>query len=133
MTTALSRRQLLASAGASAAVSMTGVDTAFAQTKTPTVFGHRVHQTSATTGPGGDATAAWREKNGAPIEGVTIGGVNAIHERLLREASLSQTSFVVCYMLHGRGIPRNLAVFEPFDAYMKASPIERFDDFAKGL
>ena len=29
-----------------------------------TIFSHAVHKAAATTGPGGDVTAAWREKNG---------------------------------------------------------------------
>lgn len=131
--TNLSRRELLATAGAATLAATAGGSSAFAQSKTLTVFGHRVHQTAATTGPGGDATADWRQKTGTNVEWVTLGDVNAIHERLLREATLGQTTLDVAYLLNGRAIPRNLALFEPLDNHMKSSPIERFDDFAKGL
>ncbi len=98
-----------------------------------TALGHRVHQTSATTGPGGDATEAWRKASGATVNWVTFGDVNAIHERLLREATLGETSIDVAYLLNGRAVPRNLKLFEPLDALQKQAPIEAFDDFAPGL
>ena len=73
-----------------------------------TVFGHRVHQAAAVGGPGGDATEAWRKQSGANVSWVTLGDVNAIHERLLREATLSSTTFDVAYLLNGRAVPKNL-------------------------
>lgn len=106
---------------------------AFAQGKTLTALGHRVHQTSATTGPGGDATEAWRKQAGATVNWVTFGDVNAIHERLLREVTLAETSIDVGYLLNGRAVPRNLKLFEPLDALMKDAPVEDFADFAPGL
>jgi multiple sugar transport system substrate-binding protein len=92
-----------------------------------------VHQAAATTGPGGDATEAWRKQSGTSISWVTLGDVNAIHERLLREASLSATSLDVAYLLNGRAVPRNLRLFEPLDALQKDAPIEDFSDIAPGL
>jgi multiple sugar transport system substrate-binding protein len=97
------------------------------------VFGHRVHQAAATTGPGGDATEAWRKQTGTNISWVTLGDVNAIHERLLREATLSSTSIGVAFLLNGRAVPKNLRLFEPVDAFQKDAPIEAFEDFAPGL
>ena len=64
---------------------------------------------------------------------VTLGDVNAIHERLLREASLSSTTIDVAYLLNGRAVPKNLRLFEPLDALLKEAPIEDFADFAPGL
>ncbi len=98
-----------------------------------TVFGHRVHQAAATAGPGGDATEAWRKQSGANVSWVTLGDVNAIHERLLREVTLSSTSLDVAYLLNGRAVPKNLRLFEPLDAFQKDAPIEDFADFAPGL
>lgn len=118
-------------AGAAAAIAAPRLG--WAQAPAVTVFGHRVHQTAATTGPGGDATEAWRRASGGSVNWVTLGDVNAIHERLLREASLSQTSFDLGYLLNGRAIPRNLRLFEPLNARQAARPIEAFDDFAPGL
>jgi len=132
MSISLSRRRF--GQGAAAAAAALGFSTgAFAQAKTLTALGHRVHQTAATTGPGGDATEAFRKASGANLNWVTFGDVNAVHERLLREASLSETAIDVAYLVNGRAVPRNLKLFEPLDALMKAAPIEAFDDFAPGL
>lgn len=128
----LSRRDFgLLAGGAAAALSLPGA--AFAQAKTVTALGHRVHQTSATTGPGGDATEGFRKQSGATVNWVTFGDVNAIHERLLREVTLGETTIDVAYLLNGRAVPRNLRLFEPLDALLKEAPIEAMDDFAPGL
>lgn len=128
----LSRRDFgLLAGGAAAALSLPGA--AFAQAKTVTALGHRVHQTSATTGPGGDATEGFRKQSGATVNWVTFGDVNAIHERLLREVTLGETTIDVAYLLNGRAVPRNLKLFEPLDALLKEAPIEAMDDFAPGL
>ena len=132
MTSRISRRRFGALAGAAAGSAFLPRG-AFAQAKTLTVLGHRVHQNAATTGPGGDATEAFRKANDANVNWVTFGDVNAVHERLLREASLSETSIDVAYLVNGRAVPRNLQLFEPLDALMKQAPIEAFDDFAPGL
>lgn len=132
MTVLISRRRFGALAGAAvAAAALPG--RASAQAKTLSVLGHRVHQTAATTGPGGDATEAFRKASGANLNWVTFGDVNAVHERLLREASLAETSIDVAYLVNGRAVPRNLKLFEPLDALLKEAPIEAFDDFAPGL
>jgi len=132
MTFQISRRRFGALAGATAASALLPA-ASFAQAKTLTALGHRVHQTAATTGPGGDATEGFRKASGADVNWVTFGDVNAVHERLLREASLSETSIDVAYLVNGRAVPRNLQLFEPLDALMKQAPIEAFDDFAPGL
>jgi multiple sugar transport system substrate-binding protein len=128
--TNLSRRQALALTGAAAFV---GTNAHAQQAGDLTVFGHRVHQAAATTGPGGDATEAWRKQANANVSWVTLGDVNAIHERLLREATLSSTSLDVAYLLNGRAVPKTLRLFEPLDAFQKGAPIEDFVDIAPGL
>ena len=125
------RRFGLLAAGAASSLALSG--RALAQGKTVTALGHRVHQTSATTGPGGDATEAWRKQAGATVNWVTFGDTNAIHERLLREVTLAETSIDVAYLLNGRAVPRNLKLFEPLDALMRDAPLEAPDDFAPGL
>jgi multiple sugar transport system substrate-binding protein len=129
----LTRRQTLALSGAALGSTLL-VDRAFAQQGGElSVFGHRVHQAAATGGPGGDATEAWRKQSGTNVSWVTLGDVNAIHERLLREATLSSTSMDVAYLLNGRAVPKNLRLFEPLDSYLRDAPIEDFADFAPGL
>jgi multiple sugar transport system substrate-binding protein len=125
----MKRREFLAAATASLALPAL----ARAQTRTLTAFGHRVHQTVATTGPGGDATAEWRRSAGFEVNWVTLGDVNAINERLLREITLPETTLDLAYLLNGRAIPRNLRLFEPLDAFQREAPIEAFDDISAGL
>jgi multiple sugar transport system substrate-binding protein len=131
--TNLTRRQTLALSGAALGSALLGGRALAQQAGELSVFGHRVHQAAATAGPGGDATEAWRKQTGANVSWVTLGDVNAIHERLLREATLSSTSMDVAYLLNGRAVPKNLRLFEPLDAFMKDAPIEDFADFAPGL
>ena len=132
MNPSISRRHFARLAGA-AALSTGLPASAFAQAKTLTALGHRVHQTAATTGPGGDATEPFVKASGASLNWVTFGDVNAVHERLLREASLSETTLDGAYLVNGRAVPRNLKLFEPLDSLMQQAPIEAFDDFAPGL
>jgi multiple sugar transport system substrate-binding protein len=131
-TTKLSRRHVLAAAVGTAAAAAFGGH-ATAQSKTLTTLSHRVHQQAATTGPGGDATAVWRAAEKVDVDWVTLGDVNAIHERLLREVTLSETSIDVGFLLNGRALPRNLKLFEPIDAFQANAAIEDFADFAPGL
>lgn len=132
MSKLISRRAFGRLAGA-AATTLALPRIARAQAKTLTALGHRVHQTSATTGPGGDATEAFRKQADAAVNWVTFGDVNAIHERLLREVTLAETTIDAAYLLNGRAVPRNLKLFEPLDGLMKTSAIEAFEDFAPGL
>lgn len=128
----LSRRRMLQ---LSAGAVLTGLlpRTAMAAGLALNVFGHRVHQAAATTGPGGDATEAWRRETGNTASWVTLGDVNAIHERLLREATLGETTIDVAFLLNGRAVPRNLRLFAPLDSFQKEAPIAEFDDIAPGL
>ena len=132
MSRMISRRALGLMAGA-ATLSATWPRSVGAQARTVTALGHRVHQTAATSGPSGDATETWRKTSGASVNWVTFGDVNAIHERLLREATLGETTIDMAYLLNGRAVPRNLALFEPLDALMKEAPIEDVADVAPGL
>lgn len=132
MSRMISRRALGLMAGA-ATLSATWPCPVGAQARAVTALGHRVHQTAATSGPGGDATETWRKTSGASVNWVTFGDVNAIHERLLREATLGETTIDMAYLLNGRAVPRNLALFEPLDALMKEAPIEHVADVAPGL
>ena len=128
----LTRRHLMALSAAVASTALAGRH-ALAQGTELNVFGHKVHQAAATGGPGGDATEAFRKQAGVNVSWVTLGDVNAIHERLLREATLASTTIDVAYLLNGRAVPKNLRLFEPLDAFQKEAPIEDFADFAPGL
>jgi multiple sugar transport system substrate-binding protein len=97
-----------------------------------TILAHRVHQLVSTEGPGGDATKSWREQNGIALEWVTL-DLNAIRDRLMREASLSHTDINVGFLVNTGAIPESLTLFEPLDPYMQAKPIEDPGDIAAGF
>ena len=78
----LTRRDVLVAGAALAGA----LPSARAQSLELSVFGHRVHQAAATTGAGGDVTAAWREASKNTVSWVTLGDVNAIHERFKDKA-----------------------------------------------
>ena len=92
-----------------------------------TIIAHRVHQLAATEGPAGDVTAAWRARTGVELEWVTL-DLNAIHDRLFREASLSRTQVDLGFMLNTRAVPEVMRLFEPLDPFMAKAPIENFED-----
>lgn len=97
-----------------------------------TILAHRVHQLVCTEGPAGDATKAWREQNDIALEWVTL-DLNAIRDRLMREASLSHTDINVGFLLNTNAVPEALTLFEPLDAYMGAEPIEDPADISTGF
>ena len=97
-----------------------------------TILAHRVHQLVCTEGPAGDATKAWREQNGIALEWVTL-DLNAIRDRLMREASLSHTDINVGFLLNTAAVPEALALFEPLDSYMHAQRIEDPADISPGF
>lgn len=132
--TKLSRRSFLSSVAASAvAASAFGLSgPAFAQAGGKmTIISHRVHQLTATEGQGGDVTADWQAANNTSLEWVTL-DLDAIHDRLFREASLAQTNIGLGFVLNSRAVPSALELFEPLDAFLEADPIEDFGDFSQG-
>ncbi len=129
---ALTRRHALALLGATAAGTMFG-GRAFGQQTVVEAFGHRVHQNAATTGNGGDLVGPFTAETGIGVNWTVLGDNNAIHERLLREVSLSSGGIDVGYMLNRYATPQNLSLFEPLDDFIAAKPVEAFDDFSPGL
>lgn len=96
------------------------------------ILSHRVHQTVLTTGGGGDLTAAWRAANDTDIAWTTL-DIAPLQDRLLREASLSETDFGVGYLLNSRATPDAASLLEPLGPYQERLPIEAFEDLAPGL
>jgi multiple sugar transport system substrate-binding protein len=125
----LTRRDaLLGIAGAT----MTAAGPAFAQEKKLTVVAHAVHRAAATTGKGGDITAAWREKNGASIEWLTF-GVDATNERALREASLAQGSIDIAFVLNGHVGPQYAQLFEDLKEWQAKDAIPAVDEIPDAM
>lgn len=130
-TTGLDRRQLL---GGVAGLSLAGFDPrqAFAQAGPLNVFAHRVMQTVSTGAQGGDITKDWAQKNGTAIQWTTF-DTGPLQERLFREASLSESTVDVGFVLNTQVIPRAANLFEPLDDYLKRDPIEDAADVFPGL
>lgn len=128
----LTRRHALALLGATAAGTLMS-GRAFGQQTVVEAFGHRVHQNAATTGNGGDLVGPFTAETGIGVNWTVLGDNSAIHERLLREISLSSGGIDVGYMLNRYATPQNLSLFEPLDDFMAAKPVESFSDFSPGL
>jgi multiple sugar transport system substrate-binding protein len=129
--TKLTRRQALAGAAAAGAFLATGRP-GLAASKKLNVLCHRVHQLCLTTGAAGDLTQKWREANDAEIAWTTF-DVDALQDRLFREASLDKTDFSLAYLVNSRATPNAARVLQPLNDYMSKSAIEAFDDIAPGL
>ncbi len=127
--TRIARRSLLLG---TAGLAASGVALAQQKPGNLTILAHRVHQLVCTEGPGGDATKAWRESNGIALEWVTL-DLNAIRDRLMREASLSHTDINVGFLLNTAATPEALSLFEPLDPFMKSAPLEEPADISAGF
>jgi multiple sugar transport system substrate-binding protein len=125
----LRRRHVLLAAAAAA---LPPSRPAWAQGGTPLrVIAHRVHKTVA-AGQAGDATAAFTQATGAPVEWTTF-DTGPLQERLFREASLAESAFDVGFVLNTQATPRTASLFEPLDAYLAKDPIEDASDVFPGL
>ncbi len=79
-----------------------------ARAETPkqlTVLAHPVILSVCKGSQAGDVTADWRGKTGIEINWVTL-ETDPLHERLFREASLSQTSIDLGFLVNARAVPR---------------------------
>jgi multiple sugar transport system substrate-binding protein len=124
----LRRRHLLVAAAAAAVP----VPRAWAQGAGPLqVIAHRVHKTVA-AGQAGDATAAFTQATGTPVEWTTF-DTGPLQERLFREASLGETTFDVGFILNTQATPRTAGLFEPLDDYLARDPIDDPGDVFAGL
>jgi multiple sugar transport system substrate-binding protein len=130
MTIKLTRRQALAGAASAAALLKSGAS--LAASRKLMVLCHRVHQSCLTTGVAGDLTQKWRTANDAEIAWSTF-DVDALQDRLFREASLDKTDFSLAYLVNSRATPNAAKVLQPLNDYMSNSAIEAFDDIAPGL
>jgi multiple sugar transport system substrate-binding protein len=97
-----------------------------------TIIGHAVHKAAATTGAGGDVTAAWRAKNGADIEWLTF-GVEAANERAFKEASLAEGSADIVFILDRYTGPQFAGLFEDLKTWQAKDPIPDFAEIPAGM
>jgi multiple sugar transport system substrate-binding protein len=125
----LDRRTLIR--GTALAAAFAG-SAARAQPQKLSIYAHRVHRTVATSGQGGDITAGWSQRTGIAVEWVTF-DTGPLQERLFREASLSETSVDIGFLLNTQTVPRITTLFEPLDEYMARDPVEDPDDIFPGM
>ena len=78
---------------------------------------HRVHQLCLTTGVAGDLTQQWRKENDAEIAWSTF-DIDALQDRLFREASLDKTDFTLAYLVNSRATPNSATLLQPLNEYM---------------
>ena len=97
-----------------------------------TIIAHAVHKTAATTGAGGDLTAAWRAKQGADIEWLTF-GVEAVNERAFKEASLAEGNADVVFILDRYTGPQFAGMFEDLNEWQKKDPIPQMSEIPAGM
>jgi multiple sugar transport system substrate-binding protein len=126
-------RKILATA---AAVLLVAAGSVSAQEpRTLTIISHNVHKTAATGGDSANAqdiAGEWAKRNNVTINWVTL-DIGPLHDRLLREMSLGETSIDMAAVLNTRVIPSVAKLLEPLDSHIAANPIEDLEGISKGL
>jgi multiple sugar transport system substrate-binding protein len=118
-----------------AALVLATAGSGIAQDRTLTIISHNVHKTAAT---GGDSATAeniageWAAKNKVTLNWVTL-DIGPLHDRLLRELSLNETSVDLAVVLNTRVVPSVASLLEPLDAHIAANPIEDLEGISPGL
>ena len=129
----LGRRQFVATSLVGTSLAALGAGSARAQARTKlTIISHRVHQQTATEGPAGDVIKPWTDRANTSLEWVTL-DLNAIHDRVFREAGLSSSDVAVSFVLNTRAVPEVMGLFESLEPYMAKAPIEDFGDLSPGM
>lgn len=103
--------------------------------RTLTIIAHNVHMTAATGGDlpnAQDIAGEWAAKNNVTLNWVTL-NIGPLHDRLLREMSLGETSVDLAAVLNTRVVPDVARLLEPLDAYMETNPIEDLEGISTGL
>jgi multiple sugar transport system substrate-binding protein len=107
-----------------------------AQPRKVTIISHAVHRNvimgSQAGAKGGDSTAAWRQRTGNEIEWLTF-AVEAVGERLYREASLAQGAVDVGFMLERYSGPHIANLFEDLRPFQERDPIEDFSEISPSM
>ena len=123
----MTRRTLLGVAATAAATGLAAP--ALGQGRRFVIMGHAVHQRAVTGATGGDSSAAWKQQAGVETEWLTF-GVEAVHERVYREAALAQGGVDVAFLLDRYTGPHVAPLFEDLRPFMEAEPLEQADEIA---
>jgi multiple sugar transport system substrate-binding protein len=97
-----------------------------------TIMSHAVHRNVATGAKAGDSTAAWRQRHGIELEWITF-SVEGVHERVYKEASLSEGAADMVFLLERYGGPHIAALFEDLGEWQKRDPIEDLEEIGAGM
>jgi len=103
--------------------------------RTLTIISHNVHKTAATGGELANAqniAGEWAEKNNVILNWVTL-DIGPLHDRLLREMSLGETSVDLAAVLNTRVVPSVARLLEPLGPHQEANPIEDIEGISEGL
>lgn len=97
--------------------------TAGAQDVQLNILGHSVHQNVLSGGGDAerDVTNAWRQETGNGVNWITA-DITPLHDRLLREASLGETSIDVAFLVDRYASRNYLELFEPLDVCLASEP-----------
>lgn len=113
-----------------------GATTALAEERTLTILSHAVHQRVAhgesDAATGGDIAGEWAARNNVTLNWVTL-NVDPIHERLLREQALTETSIDLAFVVNSRFTPLLLSGLEPLGKLAGGEAIENLEGLAEGL
>ena len=120
-------------AAALSALALTG---SLAQERTLNILSHAVHKRVAhgegDGSQGGDIAGEWAARNNVTLNWITL-NVDPIHERLLRELSLNETSIDLAFIVNSRFTPLLLQGLEPLGALAGGAAVEDIDGIADGL
>ena len=125
----LSRRGVLRAGAAATVLAMPAIGRAAEKF---VIISHAVHRSAATTGDGGDVTAAWCKANNVEIEWLTF-SVEATNERALKEANLDHGNADLVFMLDRYTAPQFAPLFEDLNTWMAKEPIPAFDEIPQGM
>lgn len=126
----VTRRTILSAGAATAALLPFGG--LRAEGKQINVFAHRVMQNVSNGTRGGDVTQAFTKATGDTVNWVTF-ETGPLHDRLFREASLSESTVDVAFILNTYATPRIATLFEPLGPLMAKDPVEDPQDLFPGL
>ncbi|MCR6669768.1 hypothetical protein [Devosia ginsengisoli] len=85
------------------------------EARTINIISHNVHKNAATGGDLADAqniAGEWAERNNVTLNWVTL-DIGPLHDRLLREMSLGETSVDLAVVLNTRVVPSVASLLEP--------------------
>jgi multiple sugar transport system substrate-binding protein len=124
--------KVMAGAVAIAALLAAGAAHAQAKPEKLVIMSHAVHKAAVTGEKGGDSSADWQKKTGVGIEWLTF-GVEAVHERVYREASLADGKVDIAFILERYSGPQVARLFEDLGQYQAKDPIEDFEEISAGM